>query len=134
MLARMMATRRSGVSLDESIEEFGCVHRSSQRMTVALEAAVPKTQAEDGDDWRRFSRIPARAVAPLLKPYAEELAALITGELEAAGLVTNASRVRQLKQKVRALIPPEAGTMLAVDEEALLEALGRMRAPSLGQR
>ena len=31
----MLATRRRGVSLDEIVEEFGCVHRSAQRMTVA---------------------------------------------------------------------------------------------------
>lgn len=127
----MLATRRSGVSLQEIIEEFGCVHRSAQRMTVALEAAFPQTQAEDGDDRKRRWRIPARAVAPLLTPSAEELAALSTAitELDANGFATEASNVRQLKQKVRALIPPEAGTRLAVDEEALLEALGHAARP-----
>lgn len=127
----MMATRRSGVSLEEIIDEFGCVHRSAQRMTVALEAAFPQTQADDGDDRKRRWRIPARAIAPLLTPSAEELAALTTAinELEVAGLATEATTVRGLKQKVRALIPPEAGTRLAVDEEALAEALGHAARP-----
>jgi predicted DNA-binding transcriptional regulator YafY len=127
----MMATRRGGVSLEEIIDEFGCVHRSAQRMTVALEAAFPQTQSDDGDDRKRRWRIPARAVAPLLTPSAEELAALTTAinELDANGFATEASTVRQLKQKVRALIPPEAGTRLAVDEEALLEALGHAARP-----
>jgi predicted DNA-binding transcriptional regulator YafY len=127
----MMATRRSGVSLDEIAEEFGCVHRSAQRMTVALEAAFPQTQADDGEDRRRRWRIPARAIAPLLTPSAEELAALTTAikELDVAGLATEANAVRGLKQKVRALIPPEAGTRLAVDEEALAEALGHAARP-----
>lgn len=127
----MMATRRSGVSLEDIIEEFGCVHRSAQRMTVALETAFPQTQTDDGDDRKRRWRIPARAIAPLLTPSAEELAALTTAikELEVAGLTTEATTVRQLKQKVRALIPPEAGTRLAVDEEALAEALGHAARP-----
>lgn len=127
----MMATQRSGVSLEEIIDEFGCVHRSAQRMTVALEAAFPQTQTFDGEDRKRRWRIPARAVAPLLTPSAEELAALTAAikELEVAGLTTEATTVRHLKQKVRALIPPEAGTRLAVDEEALAEALGHAARP-----
>ncbi len=127
----MLATRRSGVTLDDIVEEFGCVHRSAQRMTVALEAAFPQAQWEDGDDRKRRWRIPARAVAPLLTPSAEELAALTTAinELDAAGMATEAATVRHLKQKVRALIPPEAGTRLSVDEEALLEALGHAARP-----
>lgn len=127
----MMATRRSGVSLEEIVEEFGCVHRSAQRMTMALEAAFPQTQSEDGEDRKRRWRIPTRAIAPLLMPSAEELAALSTAvnELEAVGMATEAATVRQLERKVRALIPPEAGTRLAVDEEALLEALGHAARP-----
>lgn len=127
----MMATRRAGVTLDEIVEEFGCVYRSAQRMTVALEAAFPQTQTEDGDDRRRRWRIPARAVAPLLTPSAEELAALATAisELENSGLASEAASLRQLRQKVRALIPPEAGTRISVDEEALLEALGHAARP-----
>jgi predicted DNA-binding transcriptional regulator YafY len=127
----MMATRRSGVSLEEIVEEFGCVYRSAQRMTMALAAAFPQTQSEDGEDRRRRWRIPARAVAPLLTPSAKELAALTTAinELDAAGMTIEAATVRQLERKVRALIPPEAGTRLAVDEEALLEALGHAARP-----
>lgn len=127
----MMATRRSGVSLEEIIEEFGCVHRTAQRMTEALEGAFPQTQADDGEDRKRRWRIPARAVAQLLTPSAEELAALTTAinELDAAGMMTESATVRQLERKVRALIPPEAGTRLAVDEEVLLEALGHAARP-----
>lgn len=127
----MMATRRSGVSLEEIIEEFGCVHRTAQRMTEALEGAFPQTQTDDGDDRKRRWRIPARAVAQLLTPTAEELAALSTAinELDAAGMTTEAATARQLERKVRALIPPGAGTRLAVDEEVLLEALGHAARP-----
>jgi predicted DNA-binding transcriptional regulator YafY len=127
----MMATRRSGVSLEEAVEEFGCVHRTAQRMMEALEATFPQTEAEDGDDRKRRWRIPARAVAQLLTPSAEELAALTTAinELRASGMTSEATTVGQLERKVRALIPPGAGTRLAVDEEALLEALGHAARP-----
>lgn len=127
----MMATRRSGVSLEDIVEEFGCVHRSAQRMTDALQAAFPQTIPIDGEDRKRRWHIPARAVAALLTPSAEELAALKTAinELEAAGMKPEAATVRQLDRKVRALIPPEAGMRLAVDEEALLEALGHAARP-----
>ena len=60
----MLATRRSGVSLEEIIEEFGCVHRSAQRTTVALEAAFPQAPAEDGEDRKRRWRIPEGDRAP----------------------------------------------------------------------
>src|SRR3546814_6393591 len=70
----MMATRRSGVSLDEIIEEFGCVYRTAQRMTEALEAAFPQTEANEGEDRRKRWHIPARHVAVLLSPSPEELA------------------------------------------------------------
>lgn len=127
----MLATRRSGVTLDEIVGEFGCVHRSAQRMTVALEAAFPQTEAFDGDDRRRRWRLPAKAVAPLLSPSSEELAALSAAieDFRVDGLHAQAIALDQLRQKVRALVPPDAGTRLAVDEEILLEALGRAARP-----
>jgi predicted DNA-binding transcriptional regulator YafY len=127
----MMATRRRGVSLDEIIEEFGCVHRTAQRMTNALEAAFPQAVQSTDDERRARWTMPARAVAPLLTPTAEELAALSAAiaELERQGMMSEAATARQLERKVRALIPPEAGMRLAVDEEVLLEALGHAVRP-----
>jgi predicted DNA-binding transcriptional regulator YafY len=49
--------------------------------------------------------------------------------LEAEQMMTEAARLRELQSKVRALLPPSAGTRLAVDEEALLEALGHAARP-----
>lgn len=127
----MMATRRGGVSLEEIVEEFGCVHRTAQRMTEALEAVFPQARPEAGEDRKNRWRISAKVIAPLLTPTAEELAAMTTAikELDIAGLTTEAATVRQLEGKVRALIPPKAGTRLAVDEEVLLEALGHAARP-----
>ena len=127
----MLATRRSGVTFDDIIEEFGCSYRTAQRMSAALEAAFPAVERSVDEDLKARWRLPTRAVAPFLTPSAEELAALSTSivELEQAGMGPEASTMRQLERKVRALIPPEAGTRLAVDEEALLEALGHAARP-----
>lgn len=127
----MMATRRAGVSLEEIVEEWNCSHRTAQRMTDALQAAFPQTGIEDGEDRKRRWRIHAKVIAPLLTPSAEELAALATaiGELEVNQMTAEAATLRQLQSKVRALLPPGTGTRLAVDEEALLEALGHAARP-----
>lgn len=127
----MMATRRSGVSLEEIVEEFDCVYRTAQRMTEALEAAFPQTETSEGEDRKKRWHIPARHVAALLSPSPEELAALSSGisQLEQAGMLQEANLTRSLAQKVRALVPPEKGTRLSVDEEALLEALGHAARP-----
>lgn len=127
----MLATRSRGVSLDEIIEEFGCSHRTAQRMTDALEAVFPAVEQRFDDDRRARWMLPSRAVAPLLTPSAEELTALSASirELDRAGMRTEAATMRQLERKVRALIPPTAGRRLAVDEEALLEALGHAARP-----
>lgn len=127
----MMATGRIGVSLQEIEDEWGCSHRTAQRMTDALQAAFPQTEVVDGEDRKRRWRIHAKAIAPLLTPSAEELAALATAiaELDAMQHTAEAATLRQLQAKVRALLPPGAGTRLAVDEEALLEALGHAARP-----
>lgn len=127
----MLAARGSGVSLEEIVEEFDCSHRTAQRMTDALQAAFPQTEAGDGNDRKRRWRIHAKHIAPLLTPSAEELAALATAikELDASQMTGEAATLRQLQSKVRALLPPGAGSRLAVDEEALLEALGHAARP-----
>lgn len=127
----MMATRRGGVSLEDIVEAWGCSHRTAQRMTDALQASFPQTAVEDGDDRKRRWRIHVKAIAPLLTPSAEELAALATAisELETQQMIAEATQLRQLQSKIRALLPPAAGTRLAVDEEALLEALGHAARP-----
>ena len=51
-LARLAASRRSGISLDEICEEFAISHRTGQRMTDALETTFMNVEAEDGDSRR----------------------------------------------------------------------------------
>lgn len=48
-LARLAASRRHGIGLDEICDEFGISHRTAQRMTDTLETAFMNVEAEDGD-------------------------------------------------------------------------------------
>lgn len=127
-----MASSRRGVCLSDVEEEFGCVRRTAQRMIEALETAFPATEHRvDDDDRRHYWRLPARAIAHLLTPSADELAAMSSGieELRRSGRNTDGARLAELDRKVRALIPAESGARLAVDEEALLEAMGYAARP-----
>lgn len=127
----MMATGRRGVCLADVEEAFGGVRRTAQRMIAALEEAFPATEHQIGEDGRHYWSLPARAIAPLLSPSADELAAMSAGtaELERAGMGAEAALLKGLGHKVRALVPPERGRSLAVDEEALLEAMGYAARP-----
>jgi predicted DNA-binding transcriptional regulator YafY len=127
----MMASGRRGVSLLEIEAEFGCVRRTCQRMIEALQQCFPATEHYVGDDGRHYWRLPSRAIAPLLTPSAEELAAMTTAiaELDRDGFSFEAGRMRLLDRKVRALVPPDATARISVDEEALLEAMGHAARP-----
>lgn len=127
----MLATGRRGVTLEDIQEEFACSERTAQRMTFALQAAFPQTDYSIGDDRRARWNIPARAIAPLLTPSSEELVALAEAivQLDHAGMPKEATHARSLERKVRALIPPDKGTKLDVDKEAILEALGHAARP-----
>ncbi|WIA54156.1 WYL domain-containing protein [Sphingobium sp. WTD-1] len=127
----MLATGRRGVTLEDIQEEFSCSERTAQRMTFALQAAFPQTDYAIGDDRRARWNIPARAIAPLLTPSSEELVALAEAivQLDHAGMPKEAAHARSLERKVRALIPPDKGTKLDVDKEAILEALGHAARP-----
>lgn len=127
----MMSSGRRGVCLADVEQEFGGVRRTAQRMIAALQEAFPATQHHIGEDGRHYWTLPARAIAPLLSPSADELVAMAAAitELERAGMGSEAGLLRGLSQKVRALVPPDKGTRLAVDEEALLEAMGYAARP-----
>lgn len=127
----MMATRRRGVSLSEIEDEFGCSDRTAQRMTEALQSAFPQTERWVDDDRRARWVIPTRVITPLLTPSADELVALAEAiaQLDIAGLIQEGTHARSLERKIRALIPPEHGTRLDIDAEAVLEALGHAARP-----
>lgn len=127
----MMATSRRGICLSDIEEEFGCVRRTAQRMVQALEECFPATCHSVGEDGRHYWQLPARAVAQLLSPTADELVAIASGiaQLERAGMRNEAAQLKSVDQKVRALIPNDRFASLEADEEALLEAMGYAARP-----
>jgi predicted DNA-binding transcriptional regulator YafY len=126
-----MAASHQGVTLGMIEEEFGCGRRTAQRMIDALIDIFPKTDHRVDDEQRKWWRLPSRAIAQLLTPTAEELAAIsfAAGELERVDAVTEARALRTLHHKVRALIPEERGRHLDADEEVLLVAMGHATRP-----
>ena len=130
----MMATTRKGICLADVEEEFTVVRRTAQRMIASLQEVFPATEHYVGEEGRHYWRVPARAVATLLSPSADELVALTAGtvQLERGDMAPEAAQLRNLERKVRALLPAESGARLAVDEEALLEAMGFAARPGPG--
>jgi predicted DNA-binding transcriptional regulator YafY len=127
----MLATGRSGITLDDIIEEFKCSERTAQRWTNALQDTFKQTEHWIGDDRRARWRIHAQHIAHLITPTSDELVALgeAISQLEHAGMKKEVALARGLERKVKALIPPEKGTRLDVDREAVAEALGHAARP-----
>lgn len=127
----MMATNRTGVCLMQIEEEFGCVRRTAQRMIDALEMAFPALEHRISTDGRHYWSLRSAVTAQLIHVSADELASMSSAitELERAGMRSEAKRLSELNQKVRALIPSERSARLATDEEAVLEAMGYAARP-----
>ena len=127
----ILSTGRRGVSLLEIEESFECSHRTAQRMTQALEDVFPQTVRDCDEQGRARWTLPARSIASLLTPTAEELAALTTAitQLGDEVMTAEARALRSLASKVRALVPAAQGARLEVDEEALLMALRHAARP-----
>lgn len=51
--ARLAATRRRGISLEEICEEYGFSHSTAQRMTEAIVATFPLANHDNGEDRKR---------------------------------------------------------------------------------
>ncbi|MHA6288558.1 helix-turn-helix transcriptional regulator [Maricaulis sp. CAU 1757] len=125
------ASGRIGVSLDEIEAEFGCVRRTAQRMTGALEQVFPDTEAYFDVEGHKRWRIPRRRVAEFFAPSADEIAALELAApvLDAEGLGGEAAKLRQLRETIKILTPERRLMPLEADEEALLEAMGHAARP-----
>ncbi|AWW72834.1 WYL domain-containing protein [Erythrobacter sp. KY5] len=127
----MLATRRTGISLEEIVEEFECHYRTAQRWTDALMETFPQAYFEDLDDRKRRWFMPPSVLAPLLTPSPEELAALNLAILnfDQDGQSEQKRTLTNLQQKIQALTPPDSRARLAVDQEILLEAVGYAARP-----
>ncbi|MBY6200541.1 WYL domain-containing protein [Maritalea mobilis] len=127
-LADMATARFEGVSLQEIAEEFGCDHRTAQRMTRAFEATFPQAEVMDDADRRRRWRLP-RCDPRWLQAQGirdSELAALdmAVKRAERDGAPDDAKRLRGLRDRLLAAMPSSQARRTEADAEALLEAQG----------
>ncbi|MCB1357228.1 MAG: WYL domain-containing protein [Maritimibacter sp.] len=127
-LADMAAARFEGVSLREIVEEFGCDHRTAQRMVRAFEATFPQAHVKEDDDRRRRWHLPRPDPRWLQAQGVRdgELAALDMAARRADrdGAPDEATRLRALRDRLLAAMPSSLARRTEADAEALLEAQG----------
>jgi len=127
-VADMAMASFEGVSLYDISHEFGCDHRTAQRMMRAFEAIFPQVEIHDGPDRRRRWHMP-RCDPRWLQAQGigdNELAALemAAKRAERDGAPDNAARLRALRDRLLAAMPPSHARRTEADAEALLEAQG----------
>ncbi len=122
---------RTGVTLAEIEDKFECDRRRAQRMLSALRDLLPQLERTIDAERHPRWRLPPATVTAFLAPTSDELASLAKAIefLEREGALTEATHVKQLEAKARAIIPNTARARIAVDEEALLESLGLAARP-----
>lgn len=130
-LARLAATRRSGVSLDEISEEFGVSHRTAQRMTEALETVFANVEAEDGEDRRRRWRVADRMLDRLQLRQETALEALEIASRTARldGRLRHATALEDMRDGLLARLAPKDALRTEADVEAVLMAMGSVTRP-----
>lgn len=135
-LATLVASRHTGITLDDVIARFEVSRRTAQRMLRALEAQFPDTNVTFDDEGRKRWLLPPGALRELMSLFPEELAALDLAieNLKAVSLDGEADDLRNLREKILALVPRSKVARLETDHEALLEAQGLARRPGPRQR
>lgn len=121
-----------GVSLDEIMDVLDCGYRTAQRVIAAVGERFPELDKlkDDGSGKARW-HLPYKALAPLLVPAAEEMAALASAIelLDKSGGVDQVKALRCLHGKILALIPSDRSRRIEADEEELLLAQGHAARP-----
>lgn len=130
-LASMVAGQRSGITLDDVVERFGCSYRTAQRMIGALERAFPDVVAKTDDEGRKRWRLEGGHFRDLLNLTSEELAAvdLAMDQFKQSGMDFEARELRRLKDKILTLVPRQTKVRIETDHEALLESRGFIARP-----
>ena len=71
-LATMLRAHRSGITLSDVEDRFGCSRRTAQRMMRQLEARFPDVQGGMDDDGYKRWRMPTGALKDFLSLHADE--------------------------------------------------------------
>ncbi|MGO6846281.1 WYL domain-containing protein (plasmid) [Rhizobium ruizarguesonis] len=130
-LAKLAATRRGGISLDEICVEFGVAHRTAQRMTEALETAFVNVEAKDGPDRRRRWRV-SDALLDRLQPRQEtalEALEIAGRNAQAEGRLRHAHALGDIRDGLLARLAPKDAFKTEADAEAVLTAMGSVMRP-----
>lgn len=125
-LAMLAAGRQMGISLAEIAAEFGCTHRTAQRMTRALELVFPDVEVQTDENRRNRWRLRDRRLGALLGLAPAELSALsvVAEELRRVGDAATAGTIEALRDKLLALMPATVARRVEVDADAILEVQG----------
>ncbi|MBA4751840.1 MAG: WYL domain-containing protein [Sphingopyxis sp.] len=121
-----------GVSLAEIEEILERDYRTAQRIISALALLFPELEKlKDEDSGKARWKLPHKAIAPLLTPTADELAALALAEemMDKGAGTDQCEALRCLHAKILALIPDDRSRRIEADEEALLLAQGHAARP-----
>jgi predicted DNA-binding transcriptional regulator YafY len=130
-LAKIAATRRGGVSLDEICTEFRIAHRTAQRMTDALETTFANVEFKDGPDRRRRWRL-SDPLLDRLQPRQEtavEALEIAGRAAQAEGRMRHATALSDLRDSLLARLAPRDACRTEADAEAVLTAMGYVTRP-----
>ncbi|WFU91418.1 WYL domain-containing protein (plasmid) [Rhizobium sp. CC1099] len=130
-LARLAATRRVGMSLEEICEEFDVTHRTAQRMTEALETVFTGVEWQDGPDRRRRWRV-ADPMLDRLRPKEEtaiEALEIAGRAAHAEGRARHAKALYDLREALLSRLAPRDALRTEADAEAVLTAMGSVTTP-----
>ena len=120
-----------GLTLDDIAAEFSISRRPAERLRDAVEAVFGPLEIVDATDSKQHWRLQSDALRRLVHLPAEELAQLAGAAqaLERAGLEDNATVLRDLGTKLRAMLRPDSRARIESDLETLVHAEGLAMRP-----
>ena len=127
---RLQGTWR-GLTLDDIEREFEVSRRTAERLRNAVEDVFGPLDLVDTGEPRRYWRLRISTLRRLVTVSAEELAELAAAAtaLERNGLEERARMLRQLADKLRALLEADALMQIEPDLQALMVAEGLAMRP-----
>ncbi|CUX06853.1 putative transcriptional regulator [Agrobacterium fabacearum S56] len=130
-LARLAATRRTGVSLNDIREEFSISHRTAQRMTEALETVFLNVETVDGPDRRRRWRIadPVIEKFQLRQETAVEALEIAGRTARSDGRLRHATALDDVRRGLLARLTSKDALRTEADVEAVLLGMGSVARP-----
>ena len=131
LAARMAATLRMGIGLDEICEEFGVSHRTAQRMTDALEETFGNVEAADGEDRKRRWRLinPGLSQLQLRHETGVEALDIAARTAESEGRLRHAKALNDLRDGMLARVPARARVEHVAEAPRHLGKARRLRRP-----